>query len=180
MSDALCRPAVLSRELHPLAFAPSARASCEAKRLVSRRARARSHAAWLGQQGPLTQDAFSRREAQPCGRAKPSHVHLTFTCAWLAHPFARRGQTHRRQDGDCLDGLPCLLLGMPCGAPEGSGEDVSCQLLQPIYDTSTHRPFDSRANDFRRADRTSHRHVFGATARRSASLRRQSPRWARA
>jgi len=62
MSDALCRLAVLSRELHPLAFAPSAPASCDARRLVTRRARTRCHAAWLEQQGHLTQDAFSQLE----------------------------------------------------------------------------------------------------------------------
>jgi hypothetical protein len=36
-----------------------------------------------------------------------------------------------------------------------SREDVSCQLLQPIHDTSTHRPFDSRTLDFHRAGRGS-------------------------
>jgi hypothetical protein len=105
MSDALCRPAVLSRELHPLAFAPSAFV-LRRRRLVSRRARVRCHAAWLGQQGHLTQDAFSRLDAQPCGRAKPIRVHLTFARDWLPHPFVRPGQTHHRRDGDCLDVLP--------------------------------------------------------------------------
>jgi hypothetical protein len=44
---------------------------------------------------------------------------------------------------------PASFFGMPCGAPKRTREDVSYQPLQPIYDTSTHRPFDSRANSFR-------------------------------
>jgi hypothetical protein len=56
----------------------------------------------------LTQDAFSRRDAWPCSRAKPIRVHLTFAREWLPHPFVRRGQAHHRQDGNRRDALPCV------------------------------------------------------------------------
>jgi hypothetical protein len=42
---------------------------------------------------------------RPSGAKRRS---LDVHAAWLAHPFVRRGQTHRRQDGDRLDGLPCF------------------------------------------------------------------------
>jgi hypothetical protein len=121
MSDALCRTAVLSRELHPLAFAPSALATCEATRLVTRRARTRRHAAWLGQQGHLTQDAFNWRELSLAAeRAKPRS--LDVHAAWRSHPFVRRGQTHHHQDGDRLDGLPYLPLRCLSASPSKAGK----------------------------------------------------------
>lgn len=52
--------------------------------------------------------------------------------------------------------------GVPCGPPRRYREDASYQPLQPIYDTSTHRPFDSGRRTFveltaRRTDTCSER-----------------------
>jgi hypothetical protein len=58
----------------------------------------------------LTQDAFNWRDARPCSRAKPIRMYLTFTRDWLPHPFVRRGQTHRRRDGNRPGVLPCVTL----------------------------------------------------------------------
>jgi hypothetical protein len=117
--------------------------------------------------------------AQPCGRASQATFTLRSRCLAIT-PFCSAGPNPSSSGWELPRRTTLLSFGKPCGTPEQSGKDVSCQPLQPIYDTSTHRPFDSRANDFRRADRTSPRHMFGATARRSASLRRQDPRWTRA
>jgi len=40
----------------------------------------------------------------------PGDVHLTFTLLGYHTLFVRRGQTHRRRDGNCLEGLPCFPL----------------------------------------------------------------------
>jgi hypothetical protein len=103
----------------------------------------------------LTQDAFSRRDAQPCGRAGPSRVHLTFTRAWPAHPFDRRGQTHHRQDGNCLDALPCLPLA--CLAAYPSEPEKMC--LASLCNRSTTRAPTDRSIPGRTAyaELTAHR-----------------------
>jgi len=76
------------RESSILSRSPQALAVLRRRPLVSRRARVRSLGAWLGQQGHLTQSAFSRRDAPPCGRAEPMSVHLTFTQLWFLTPLS--------------------------------------------------------------------------------------------
>jgi hypothetical protein len=60
--------------------------------------------------------------AQPCGRANQATFTLTFTLLGGHTLFVRRGQTHRRQDGSCLDGLPCVALRCLAAAPSKAGK----------------------------------------------------------
>jgi hypothetical protein len=55
-------------------------------------------------------------------------VYLTFTRSWLLHPFIRRSQTHRRQDENRLDVLPCLILTCLAARPGESGKILLASL----------------------------------------------------
>jgi hypothetical protein len=73
---------------------------------------------------------------------------------------------------------PCRLSS-PCGSPGRRREDTSHRLLQPTHDTSTRRPFDSRASSFRWTVRLLPRIRFRAAMRRRTALRLSDLEWTR-
>jgi hypothetical protein len=75
---------------------------------------------------------------------------------WFLTPFRSPGPNPSSSRWELPRRTTSIRFDKPCGSPKRFGEDVSCQPLQPIHDTSTHRPFDSQACDFRRTDRPSH------------------------
>jgi hypothetical protein len=79
-------------------------------------------------------------------------IPCTFTRLELQHPFVRCSKPISPGIGRprrTTLGRP----GSPFGSPARRREDTSHRLLQPTYDTSTRRPFDSRASGFRWTDR---------------------------
>jgi len=62
-----------------------------------------------------------------------------------SHPCRPGRACPPRQGGEPPFGATPCDFGSPRGSPCSPGEDASCRLLQPTYDTSTREAFDSRA-----------------------------------
>lgn len=122
MSDALCRPAVLSRELRPLAFAPSA--CCLATQALGQPPRQsqtpyyRVRATWTFWLRTPSTGAMLDLAAK---RSQFAFT-LTFTRTWLPTPF----RSLRRDPSSSRWELPprttLLPFGTPCGVPERAGK----------------------------------------------------------
>jgi hypothetical protein len=97
---------------------PKRSSSCDARRLVSRRARARSHVAWLGATG-----TFDPGRLQParCSALRPSETKsrsLDVHACLASTPFRAAGPNPSSSRWE-LPRRPTLLrFGIPCGAPK--------------------------------------------------------------
>jgi hypothetical protein len=106
MSDALCRPAVLSRELHLSRSPPSTfHLSTDAPGFPPRQSQSpyyRVRAIRTFDPGRLPPARCSTlRLSEADSRSLTVRAHSA-----SEHPFIRRSQTHRRQDGNCRSALP--------------------------------------------------------------------------
>jgi len=122
----------------------------------------------------LAQDAFRRFDARSRDRERPVHDPLTFT---EPRPRTLSPDTDMPflSPKDRRVALPALRHDATFRSrPASEREDASHRLLQPTEDTSTHGPFDSRADAFRRPDRRTRVSAFG---RRRFTLRRADLRW---
>jgi hypothetical protein len=101
-----------------------------------------SHAAGLGTARTPIQDAFGRIESRPRDRAKSPGDSFMFTRWRHQHPFIRRSRAPPRQGmGRRAALLCCFRLTLRLASMHR--EDASHRLLQPTYDTSTRKSFDS-------------------------------------